>query len=156
MTRDGYSNFSFLKALTPGDQSAGAAVDGETIDLTGFETCVFVVNNGTDTGGGAYSVDNVHAFLLEHADASSGDNPDTFVAINSTHVLRGVSTAMVSGVFASIDSQTGTNSIFQVGYIGPKRFVRLVYSGAGLPSLLSVGAVAILGLPHDWPVNTVG
>lgn len=154
-TRDGYSNFSFLKAITPQDLD-GSAFDGATIDMTGFETATFILYAGNLTSAGAMSADNLHAFILEHADASSGDNPDTMVIVDSTVVIRDNSAAMVSGVVFSIDSFTGGSTIYQVGYKGRKRFVRLGGSGVGSPSIMSACAIAILGQPHNWPVNTVG
>lgn len=155
-TRDGYSNFGFFDAQIPLDTD-GSALEGATFDTQGFDTVTFVVFVGDLTGGGAMSVDNKHTIALQHADVSSvASTASTYTAVGSVDMIRTGSTAITSGVWQSIASTTDASTIYQIGYRGSKRFVRLHFSGNGLPSIMSVCAIAIGGLPANWPVNSSG
>jgi hypothetical protein len=67
----------------------------------------------------------------------------------------GAYSTLASGVFLSIDSVGGfASTAYAVGYKGARQYVRIVVSGVGLPSVYSMGAIAILGLPHNWPVTS--
>ena len=41
---------------------------------------------------------------------------------------------------------------YAVGYAGPHRTIRLRISCETAPSTMSMAAIAVLGLPNDWPV----
>ena len=154
-TKDGYSNFGFFQTLPPQDFD-GTASNGVAIDMQGFETVTIVVNVGGFTSAGAMSTDNQHEFILEHADISVSGGAGTFAAALSTDMIRNASGAVTSGVWQSLGSYTDGSQVYQIGYKGKKRFVRLTLSGNGAPSVMSAGAIVIGGLPADWPVNTVG
>lgn len=151
---DGYSNFSFLNALKPQDLD-GTATNGTTIDTKGFDTCTFVVDVGAATSAGAMSAGDWHQIKLEHSDDDATWS-ETYPSqmIHSVVGGAGAYSALDSGIFQSITSTTDTNKIYAVGYKGPKRYVRIAFSAEGAPSVISAAAVAILGLPADWPVNT--
>ena len=153
--RDGYSNFAFEQALLPQDLD-GTALAGIDIDTRGFDTIVFVVNVGVLTGGGDMSVDNKHTLAIHEADVSTAGGAGTYTSVVSTDMLHinATSGAITSGVFQSIASTTDASTVYFIGYKGNKRYVRLHFSGNGAPSVASIGAIAILGLPSDWPINT--
>jgi hypothetical protein len=62
----------------------------------------------------------------------------------------------LGGLSADLQSMWESKAI-AAGYIGDHRWVRLVVSAsaAGEASALGIAAIAILGKPGDWPVNTV-
>lgn len=155
-TRDGYSNFGFFDGLSPQDTD-GSALEGTDFDTQGFDTVTFTVFVGDLTSAGTMSADNRHTIALQHADVSSvASTASTYVAVGSVDMIRTGSGAITSGVWQSIASTTDGSTIYQIGYRGSKRFVRLHFSGNGAPSVMSVCAIAIGGLPANWPVNSSG
>lgn len=155
--KDGYSNFKFFQALAPQDIATGS-VEGATVDTLGFQTAVIVVNVGAPTGGGALSADNRHQLMLEHynsAGVSAWSEVYPSQMLHSVVGEYGSYSTLNSGIFQSIASTTSfANQVYMVGYKGPHRFIRLRISDVGAPSTYSMGAIAILGLPANWPVNT--
>lgn len=154
--RDGYSNFKFFQALAPQDIATGS-VEGASVDLLGYETAVIVVNVGAPTGGGALSADNRHQLMLEHYNSTAGAWSECYPSqmLHSVVGEAGAYSTLNSGIFQSIASTTSfANQVYMVGYKGPHRTIRLRISDVGAPSTYSMGAVAILGLPANWPVNT--
>lgn len=153
--RDGYSNFAFFQALEPQDVAAGAKTTGVSIDTRGYDTATFVVNVGNYTGGGAFSADNRFQLMLEHYNSTAGDWSEVYPSqmLHSVVGDRTAYSALNSGIWQSITS-AHVSDVYVVGYIGPHRSIRIAISEVGAPSTMSFGAVAILGLPANWPVNT--
>lgn len=154
--RDGYSNFKFFQALEPQDVATGS-VTGVQVDTRGYDTAVIVVNVGTATGGGALSTDNRHQLMLEHYNSTATAWSECYPSqmIHSVVGMAGAYSTLNSGIFQSIASVTSyASQIYAVGYKGPHRLIRLRVSDVGAPSTYSMGAIAILGLPSDWPVST--
>lgn len=159
--RDGYTGFKFFQCLEPQDVAAGAATNGVSIDTLGFETCTIVVNVGTWDGGGALSAaDNRFQLKLEHAN-SDADGSVNFSEVYPSQMLHsvvgifGAYSALNSGIFQSIHSATSfACRVYAIGYVGPRRWVRVVVSEVGAPSTYSMGAIAVLGLPANWPVSS--
>ncbi len=156
--RDGYSNFKFFQCLEPQDvASGGAAVTGITVDTLGYGTATIVVNVGMATGGALSAEDNRFQLMLEHynSDATSWSECYPSQMIHSVIGEDGAYSTLNSGIFQSIVSFTSFASrTYAVGYRGPYRFIRLRISEVGAPSTYSMGAIAILGLPANWPVNS--
>lgn len=156
--RDGYSNFAFYQALEPQDVAAGGATNGLQIDTQGYDTAIIIVNIGDYTGGGALSADNRFQLMLEHAHASDG-SASTWSECYPSQMLHsvvgadGAYSTLNSGIFQSITSAQ-VSDVYVVGYKGPRQYIRLRISEVGAPSTISMAAVAVLGLPANWPVNT--
>jgi len=163
MKRDGYSNFSYLQALPPQDTQEDTAINGVTINTKGYETVTFVVNVGANTSAAAFSADNIIHVRLEHAHESAAGSPSTWSEVYPSQMIHSVVgedgaystlTENASGIFVSIDSVGGfASTVYAVGYKGQRQYCRVVVSGVGSPSIYSMGAIAILGLPANWPVN---
>lgn len=162
MRRDGYTGFKFYQALDPQDVVDGAALTGYEINSKGYETLTFAVNVGRNTSAGAFSTDNEIRIMMEHAhDDGTGLAGSTWSEvypsqmINSTYGDDGAYSALNSGTFLVINSVGGFGStVYAVGYKGPRQWVRVRTSGVGLPSVYSLGIIAILGQPNNWPVNS--
>jgi len=157
--RDGYSGFKFFQALEPQDVAAGGATNGISVDVRGYQTATIIVNVGTATGGGALSADNRFQLMLEHAN-SDADGSVNFSEVYPSQMLHsvvgtaGAYSTLNSGIFQSIASVTSyACMVFAVGYIGPRRWIRLRVSEVGAPSTYSMGAIAVLGMPANWPVQ---
>lgn len=158
MLHDGLSEFQFLQALAPQDLPDAGGTDGVTIDTRGYQTVTFIVNVGDYTGGGAFSADNRHQLMLEHALESAAGLPSVWSEVYPSQMLHSVTgmggaySTLNSGIFASVTS-ADVGVVHRVGYIGPRRLVRLRVSNVGAPSVMSMGAVCILGKPGIWPVQ---
>jgi hypothetical protein len=160
MRRDGYTGFKFYQALPPQDIVDGAQTLGPQVDTKGYETVTFIVNVGANTSAGAFSADNKIQVKLEHAHESATGLASTWSEVYPSQMIHsvigedGAYSTLASGVFLSIDSVAGfASTAYAVGYKGNRQYVRVVVSGAGAPSHYSMGAIAILGLPANWPVN---
>lgn len=151
--RDGYSNFSFFQAYEPQDLATGARINGVAVDTRGYDTATIVVNIGDNTGGGAFSDTERWQLMLEHYNSVAGAWSECYPSqmIHSVVGMAGAYSTLNSGIFASITSANQSQT-HAVGYKGPHRSIRLAISEVGTPSVMSAGAIAILGLPGDWPV----
>lgn len=156
--RDGYSGFGFYTAIYPQDAVAGSPITGETIDRLGFDTVTFVILAGGPASTGAMPAASFWNLKLEHAsvsalgiDAWSECYPSQM--LHSVHGQGGAYSSLNSGIFQSINSYTDQSAIYKVGYIGNRRYARIVLSDVGAPSTFSIAATAILGKPSIWPVN---
>lgn len=152
--RDGYSNFAFYQALVPQDLD-GTETNGVSIDRQGYDTVTFVVNVGAVTSAGTMAATN-HQIILEHFNSTASAWSEVYPSqmIHSVIGEAGAYSGLDSGIWQSIGSYTDASNVYVVGYKGPHRIVRLQFSASGTPSVMSAGAIAILGLPDNWPVNT--
>lgn len=158
--RDGYSNFKFLQALAPQITTDPPAEAGIQIDKAGYETVVFMINVGDLASAGAMAADDFFQFKLEHGLLESDAGAEAWSEVYPSEMLHsvvgvdGAYSGLDSGIFQSIISSTQGSAVYFVGYKGPARYVRIYISGENTPSTMQVGAMAILGLPANWPVNT--
>ena len=167
--RDLYSYLKFYQAMAPQDLVGGAgAINGLAIDTRGYNGCLFVVNCGALTGGGAMGATEFWQLKLEHAladtyttaaSASAGTWSECYPSqiVHSVIGLAGAYSTLDSGIFQSItstdDISAGTGKVFVVGYKGPRRFVRIAFSEETNPSTISAAAICVLGFPDNWPVE---
>ena len=163
--RDLFSSLKFYQALKPKLYTTWANA-GKAIDLRGYEGAIIVVNVGTVGSAGALGATSFIQLKLEHAlgstydtaaSASDGTWSEVYPSqmIHSVIGMAGAYSALDSGIFQSITSGTSgeEETVFVVGYKGPRRFIRLYVSGEDGPSAIEMGAIAVLGLPQDWAVT---
>lgn len=153
--RDGYSNFSFFHALDT--ETLAATTSGKDVDTRGYATCTFVVTLGRCSHVSTLSY---WVLRLQHTSASVlNAGPSDYTDCASIDLITESGGAITSGIWQQIIAQAvGTVSTqgsqnHQVGYIGGRRYVRVVVELLSTASVMDVGAVAILGRPTDWPVN---
>lgn len=167
--RDLYSNLKFFQAMTPQDVASGGQTSGLAIDTKGYDGVVFVINCGLMTSTGSLAAAERWQLKLEHAladtydtaaSASDGTWSEVYPSqmIHSVIGMAGAYSTLNSGIFQSItsvaDISAATGKIFVVGYKGPRRFVRIAMSEVGGASTISASAIAVLGGPQVWPVNS--
>lgn len=115
-------------------RTAATTVNGTGVDRWHnrdfFRVATVVVHTGTITDG-------THTIEVQDSDDNS-----TFAAVADQY-LQGTEPA----IGASDD-----NSVFEVGYIGPKRYLRVSVTTAGATSGGTLGAVVLLGQPSHPPV----
>ncbi|MDQ7775543.1 MAG: hypothetical protein Q4615_06345 [Paracoccus aminovorans] len=123
--RDLFSNIAAFQALAPAVQAAAA--QGPAIDLLGAGRVAFVVNTGAIAGSGDYG--------LTLQDSDTGTSGWTAVAAD----------LMQTNAPATL----AADSVYRLGYIGHKRYVRLSLTKAGGTSI-AAGATAVI-TPYSKP-----
>lgn len=128
MLRDITQRIGPVQALAPAILVASAT--GPAIDTLGFESLGFVLTTGALVGAAAFS-----AKIQESDDTVDGD----FTDVGASSLVGAFPTTLVA------------SATTKVGYLGGKRYARLVLTYASGTSL-AAGAVAILGDPKKSPV----
>lgn len=130
---DLYSNILVKQTLTVAARTdgtvAGTAVD-RAEDDSFYQSAVVVVHTGTITDG-------THTIEIQDSDASGSG----FVAVADEY-LQGTEPAVVAA---------NDNVLYEIGYLGPKRYVKAVVVTTGATSGGTFGATVILGDPRVAP-----
>jgi hypothetical protein len=164
--RDLFSNLAFYNAFIPGPSAVAAgATEGNTIDLRGYNAAAFAIALTSFCSGGANGGGDYFIFALQHGLPSDAGVSAWSLVPNSQlihSVVGGYDSTAETGVFFSLYSaseitgSTQASIVLRVGYKGDitHRYLRLHYSNVGDASGCYVGAICILGLPADWPINS--
>lgn len=129
MNKDMHSSIKVVAAIAPAVKTD--AENGATIDRQGYRSAEVVVNTGALAGAGDFG------FKIQHSDTTtSGEFEDADAAD-----LLGAAPA----------AAMAANSTYKVGYVGARRYIRVVTIDNGGTSL-AIGAVVILGHPNIAPV----
>ena len=126
--RDIVHNIKVVNAVAPAVRAA--SVNGDAVDLLGFDSVALVVTSGAVSGSGDMTVK-----------LQESDEPGTgFADVDEAH-LQG------DGLAAPLDA----NATTKIGYRGFKRYLRAVLTLNGGTSV-TVGALFILGAAAERPV----
>lgn len=134
-SRDLAHSIKPVQAFAPAAKTATA--NGLDIDTSGFEAVDFVLNVGVVTDG-------THTPKLQEADDNGSGAPGTYSDVAAA-ALIGAFTALTTG------AGNGGSAVQEVGYIGSKRWVRLVMTVSGATTGGVYGADAILGRARNQP-----
>ena len=121
-------NIGAVPMIAPAVQSGNNT--GAATDLLGFESACLVVNTGAVAGDGDFSV------KLQESDETAGGS---FADVAAEH--------LTGAVPATLEA----DSVYRLGYIGTKRYIRTVLTKNSGTSL-ALGAVLVKGHPADAPV----
>lgn len=128
MRRTTYNNVKAEVAIPPAAARTDGTVNGATVDRAGddvyFRSVTFAVNAGVVTDG-------THTVAVEDSDDGAA-----WAAASAAHVQG---TAPAIGI-------ANDEQVHEVGYAGPKRYVRITLTTAGATTGGLVDAVAILGV----------
>ena len=107
-----------------------AAANGSGVDLKGFEEATAIVDVGAE--GDTLSGSVYFELSLEHSDDDS-----TYTDCAQADIVDG--TIAAGGIFLKLDGTAGGNpdtagGIFRVGYVGGKRYLRVVLAKTGTHS----------------------
>ena len=107
-----------------------AAANGTGVDLKGFEEATAIVDVGAE--GDTLSGSVYFEISLEHSDDDS-----TYTDCVQADVING--TIAAGGIWLKLDGTTGgdpvtTGGDWQIGYVGGKRYLRLVLAKTGTHS----------------------
>lgn len=136
--RDLANSIAVRRALSP-----AAAVSDNTpfvsqiIDLAGFQSAMLAIN-----AGALADADATFTTLLEHGDVA---NLSDAAAVPDAQ-LTGTEAA-ASFTFAD------DNAVKKIGYVGPKRYLRLTITPANNADSALFSAIALLSESRYWPAT---
>ena len=167
---DAGQNYETVAFVVHAGEISGVASAAQSVTSCGWVR----MQHGTSNAAGTIVWDNCSAEQICTDIRRDGNDTALGSATGSTTqgltsasygLLRvsGTGSGLANGTFfclggLSADKQSWWESkAVAAGYIGGRRWVRLVcsVSAAGDMSALGIAAVAILGLPGDWPVNAI-
>lgn len=134
--RDLYHNIAVVQLMAPVDITTNDTYSS-IVDLQDFEQCDIIVNLGVCTGatGNTY----VTPVLQESDSLTEAD----FSAVDSANCLGG---------FSKVDDVAEDNTIQRVGYVGSKRYLRVLMDVTSTMTNVPVSITAILaGARHNPP-----
>lgn len=130
--RDLGSNMKVLPSITHAAKTNGT-VNGTAIDTAGYDGAFAIAHIGVWTDG-------THTFSLEESDASGSG----FAAVAAAELI---------GAFAAVTSNANPGTKQKVGYIGKKRYIRVVLVTSGATTGALLGADVTLGFPRKGPLT---
>lgn len=144
------NNISIGNSIINGVKTAAA--NGTGIDLQGFEEATAVVSVGAE--GDTLSGSVYFEISLEHSDDDS-----TYTDCVQADIVNG--TIASGGIWLKLDGTTGgdpdsTGGQWQVGYVGGKRYVRLVLAKSGTHSNgTPISGMIVKSRPRSGAVSNV-
>jgi hypothetical protein len=134
--RDLANHLSVKRAISPAAAVAtNTPIVSQIIDLSGYQQAMFAINIGS-----LVDADATFTTLVEHGDVS---NLSDAAAVPDSQLTG--SEAAASFTFAA------DNTTRKIGYVGPKRYLRLTITPANNTGDAFIDAVAILGESRYWP-----
>lgn len=127
--RDLVSNVDVVQSLAPAARNATAT--GNSVDLRGYDSAMIMVSFGTWTDG-------THTPSVQH----SVDNV-TFATVAASDL---------SGTLSAVSGGAGSNSVQRVGYIGERRYVRVVMTVSGATTGVVDAASVVRGRSASAPL----
>jgi len=144
------NNISISNSIINAVKTTGA--NGSTVDLQGFEEATAIVTVGAE--GDTLSSSVYFTVALQHSDDdSSWSNAAQADIVNGT--------IAADGIWLKLDGTTGgdpdtSGGEWQVGYVGGKRYVRLVLAKNGTHSTgTPMSGVVVKSRPRSAPVSNV-
>lgn len=134
------------------DESLNAIVkDADTnctgVDSKGFSSVTHVVNVGAN--GITFSTTNKVEIELEESD----DNVTFTDVTSNTSVVGG--TVGANGLWQTIDADADCNAVYAIGYVGGKRYSRVVLNFSGTHGTGTIfGVVGVKGRPLSGPTSS--
>jgi len=131
------------------DESLNAIVkDADTnctgVDSQGFSSVTHVVNVGAP--GITFSTTHKVEIELEHSD----DNVTFTDVTSNTDVVGG--TVGTNGLWQTIDADGDCNAVYAIGYVGGKRYSRVVLNFSGTHGTGTIfGVTGVKGRPLSGP-----
>lgn len=125
-SKDLYSNFAQTVAVVPAVLTATNTSAG--IDLAGYESAAVLINTGAIAGSGVFNV------TLEESDASGS----------------GFTAVAASKIQGTLPTPLAASTVYKLGYLGDKRYIRTVLTLASGTSIVA-GAVVLKGNARTKP-----
>lgn len=134
--RDLANHLAVKRAISPAAAvTDNTAIVSQIVDLAGYGSAMFAIAIGDIA-----DADATFAVKVEH-----GDQADMSDAAE-------VPDSQLTGTEADASfTFTDDNETRRIGYVGPRRYLRLTVTPAGNAGNAFVSAVALLGKPRYWP-----
>ena len=147
---------SHLDAVNHSISLASATVTPTNgVDIKGFSAIEFVIAIGA-VANIANSPQPSWAFKLQESDSESSGFTDV---TDSNKVVVGSALSPVAapdsstGVFLTVDDAAEDDKVYRIGYIGTKRYVRVVATAANTPGNTPLAIIALRGHAHQQPTQ---
>jgi hypothetical protein len=163
-------NYETVTFIVHAGEISGVASAAQSVQSCGWMR----MQHGTSNAAGTVvwsncSAEHILTDIRRHGDdtvlGAAGGSTTATLGSNSYGLLAvsNAGSGLAAGTFfclggVSADNQSWWESkAIAAGYVGDHRWVRLIVSAsaAGEVSALGIAAIAVLGLPGAWPVNTV-
>lgn len=137
-------NRSLTDRVTAARHINAAATTTQTpstgVDLQDLASAEVVVDIGTITNIASSPVPS-WSFALQHSDAAGSG----FAAVDAADAVLPDGVALgASGVFATVNTAALDDAIYRVGYVGSKRYIRVVATAADTPGATPI-CVTVVG-----------
>jgi hypothetical protein len=129
-SRDLYNTIKSTQSMAPAARTATA--NGTGVDLKGYHSAVAIIEVGARTDG-------THTFELQESDDNS-----TFTA---------VADADLQGTEPAVAASGDQNKVYELGYLGKKRYLRVKVTVSGATSGAVYGATIVTGTPAKAPTH---
>lgn len=137
-------------AIVPIVGANGSAPTALEVDLAGFNSALIFILVGLE--GSALSVSNYWTWKLEHADDSAVAGVAGSYANVAAADVQGVTPS--SGIIVTVDDPAEDSTVYKIGYVGGKRFIKITPVETGTGPDLPQAILVVKGHPLDIPVAT--
>ena len=149
--KDLFSNVIGIQTIAPvvGD-NADAPGAGTIIDRgnAGAESLLIFICTGVT--GGTLTGSNYWTFAITHADDDGTGSAGAYTDVVQADVQAAATVA--SGIVVTINDNAEDDTIYPVGYLGGKRFVKVTSAEVGTAPTLPQAVISIKGDLLDAPV----
>ncbi|MET9396287.1 hypothetical protein [Kitasatospora sp. NPDC002965] len=129
MRTDLVSHLDPAVSLAPAARTASA--NGTGVDLANYDAAAVLINAGTWTDGS-------HTFEIQESDASGSG-------------YTAVPDAYLSGAEPVVSSAPTASQIYKIGYLGIKRYLRIITTVTGTTTGAVYSATVVRGKPRVKP-----
>lgn len=146
-TQETYSRTDFVDSLSH-SQRTGTAT-GSEVDLVGFESAQVLFDVSAFTDG-------THTFDIQEAPDDGTGSSGSFSTVSDSDLLFDTDTAQINNNGQLVIDASGDTGEYQIGYIGDKRFIKVVTSSVtGTTTGATYGANVLKGHARSSPTNDV-
>jgi len=142
--KDLHSNIKPVSVVDP--ISIAATQTAQEVDLAGFNSAEIIWMTGLE--GGTLASTLGWSVTLTHADDDGTGVAGSYANVAAADVL-GVTPA--SGVIFLVDDPAEDNKLYRCGYVGGKRFIKLLITEIGTTTGMPQALLVIKGDPLDAP-----
>ena len=140
-----YYNIGVVPLLVPANRTASAV--SARVETQNYDSVAFAVSVGAT--GDTWSGTNRVELALQESDDNS-----TFTAVADSDTLHVVSGGQATGTFMVFNANSQGSQVYETGYRGNKRYVRVALTNYGTTSVgTPMDVLAILGRPRMAPIN---
>lgn len=141
--KDLANSLLYKRVLSPVSVADNTAQVGQIIDRQGFESLVYLIQTGAIA-----DADATFTVLLEEGNQANMADAAAVADADMISQTPGAGPEIAAGFQFDDD-----NEVRKIGYVGSKRYTRLTITPVGNAAAALLGASAILGRPHQLPVE---